>query len=192
MARKLFCGYCLIDVIEDYQKDKRSSLCRIRVTKTHSLSRGDPSRWERELLNKVVMTSLNEGRRARRWGIFFKSLTFLYLFLLLTIWWSDDIDVKMAGSEKHTALVEVNGIIAPDTKASADKVVTGLRNAFEDKNTKGVILRLNTPGGSPVQSRLHQSGRSPALRGKISRYPALCGDRRYVCLRWLLHRGGGG
>jgi protease-4 len=105
------------------------------------------------LLNKVVMTSLNEGRRARRWGIFFKSLTFLYLFLLLTIWWSDDIDVKMAGSEKHTALVEVNGIIAPDTKASADKVVTGLRNAFEDKNTKGVILRLNTPGGSPVQSR---------------------------------------
>ncbi|MBA1332972.1 peptidase S49, partial [Candidatus Endoriftia persephone str. Guaymas] len=54
---------------------------------------------------------------------------------------------------KHTALVEVNGIIAPDTKASADKVVTGLRNAFEDKNTKGVILRLNTPGGSPVQSR---------------------------------------
>jgi len=113
---------------------------------------GDPSRWERELVNKVVMRSLTESRRSRRWGIFFKSLTFLYLFLLLTIWWSGDIEVEMVGGE-HTALVEVTGIIAPDTKASADKVIAGLRDAFEDKNTKGVILRLNTPGGSPVQSR---------------------------------------
>ncbi|MGD8932067.1 MAG: S49 family peptidase [Chromatiales bacterium] len=110
--------------------------------------------WERELLNKVVMASMTEARRSRRWGIFFKLLTFSYLFLLLGLLiWSDGWDMNQAILKEHTALVEVNGLIAPETKASADLIVTGLRNAFEDKKTKGVILRLNTPGGSPVQSR---------------------------------------
>ena len=110
--------------------------------------------WERELLNKVVMASVTESRRSRRWGIFFKLLTFSYLFLLLALlFWSDDWDKSQAALKEHTALVEVSGLIAPETKASADKIVTGLRNAFEDKKTKGVILRMNTPGGSPVQSR---------------------------------------
>jgi protease-4 len=110
--------------------------------------------WERELLNKVVMASMTETRRSRRWGIFFKLLTFAYLFLLLALLiWSGDLDVSQASLTEHTALVKVDGLITPETKASADKIVTGLRNAFEDKKTKGVILRLNTPGGSPVQSR---------------------------------------
>jgi protease-4 len=110
--------------------------------------------WERELLNKVVMASVIENRRSRRWGIFFKLLTFAYLFLLLAMLiWSDEWDMSQAALKEHTALVEVSGLIAPETKASADKIVTGLRKAFEDKKTKGVILRMNTPGGSPVQSR---------------------------------------
>jgi protease-4 len=67
--------------------------------------------------------------------------------------WSDEWDMSQAALKEHTALVEVSGLIAPETKASADKIVTGLRKAFEDKKTKGVILRMNTPGGSPVQSR---------------------------------------
>lgn len=53
---------------------------------------------------------------------------------------------------KHTALVEVEGVIADDSNASADNVITGLRAAFKDKNTQGVILRINSPGGSPVQA----------------------------------------
>ena len=117
-------------------------------------SPSNPANWERELLDKMVMSSVVENRRGRRWGIFFKFLTFAYLFLLLAmLMWSDGWDVTQATLKEHTALVEVDGIIAPDTKASADKIVTGLRNAFKDKKTKGVILRMNTPGGSPVQSR---------------------------------------
>lgn len=117
-------------------------------------SQSNPANWERELLDKMVMSSVVENRRSRRWGIFFKFLTFAYLFLLLAMLiWSDEWDVTQASLKEHTALVEVDGIIAPDTKASADKIVTGLRNAFKDKKTKGVILRMNTPGGSPVQSR---------------------------------------
>ena len=106
------------------------------------------------MLHQMLMTTVAENRRSRRWGIFFKFLTFGYLFLLLGLFfWSGDMDAVKSAGKEHTALVEVDGLIASDTKASADKVITGLRNAFEDKKTKGVILRMNTPGGSPVQSR---------------------------------------
>ncbi|MCU7933414.1 MAG: S49 family peptidase [Candidatus Thiodiazotropha sp. (ex Dulcina madagascariensis)] len=117
-------------------------------------NQSEPSRWERDLLNRMVMATVAENRRSRRWGIFFKLLTFGYLFLILGLFlWGDKLQVAKTGAEAHTALVEVKGLISSETKASADKVVTGLRSAFEDKKTKGVILRMNTPGGSPVQSR---------------------------------------
>ncbi|MCU7919535.1 MAG: S49 family peptidase [Candidatus Thiodiazotropha sp. (ex Epidulcina cf. delphinae)] len=117
-------------------------------------NQSEPSRWERDLLNRMVMATVAENRRSRRWGIFFKLLTFAYLFLILGLFlWGDKLQVAQTSAEAHTALVEVKGLISSETKASADKVVTGLRNAFEDKKTKGVILRMNTPGGSPVQSR---------------------------------------
>ncbi|MES9945468.1 MAG: signal peptide peptidase SppA [Candidatus Thiodiazotropha sp.] len=117
-------------------------------------NQSEPSRWERDLLNRMVMATVTENRRGRRWGIFFKLLTFGYLFLILGVFlWGDKLQVAQTTAEEYTALVEVKGLISSETKASADNIVTGLRNAFEDKKTKGVILRLNTPGGSPVQSR---------------------------------------
>jgi protease IV len=119
-----------------------------------SRNQDEPSRWEREMLQQMLNASLNENRRRRRWGIFFKFLGFSYLFLLLGLmFWSGDMDLSQASAKEHTAVVKVEGVIAAETKASADKIVTGLRNAFEDEKTKGVILRLNTPGGSAVQSR---------------------------------------
>ncbi|MEW8505126.1 MAG: S49 family peptidase [Candidatus Thiodiazotropha sp.] len=117
-------------------------------------SQSEPGRWERDLLNQMVMATVAENRRSRRWGVFFKLLTFGYLFLLLGIFlWGDKLQVAKSVAEEHTALIEVNGLISSETKASADNIVTGLRSAFEDEKTKGVILRMNTPGGSPVQSR---------------------------------------
>ncbi|MCU7948364.1 MAG: S49 family peptidase [Candidatus Thiodiazotropha sp. (ex Cardiolucina cf. quadrata)] len=117
-------------------------------------NQSEPSRWERDLLNRMVMATVAENRRSRRWGIFFKLLTFGYLFLILGLFlWSDKLQVAQSSAKEHTALVEVKGLISSESKASADKIVTGLRSAFEDKKTKGVILRMNTPGGSPVQSR---------------------------------------
>lgn len=112
---------------------------------------GDPD-WEKALVTQVVQDSLNDHRSARRWGNTFKLLTFLYLFALLLILRPLDSWKDLGLSEKHTALIEVKGVIAPETQASADKLVTALREAFEDKNTKGVILRINSPGGSPVQA----------------------------------------
>lgn len=107
--------------------------------------------WERDVLNRLAFASLNEQRRARRWGIFFKLLFFVYLFAIffyLPGQWS----TAPITHAEHTALVELDGVIASNTPANADDLAGGLRRAFEAKNAKGVILRINSPGGSPVQA----------------------------------------
>jgi protease-4 len=111
----------------------------------------DDKSWQ--LLEKAVLAGVQEQRRSRRWGILFKSLTFLYLFAALALF-SPVFDLQKAASRSasHTALIEVRGVIADEESASADNVVSGVRAAFEDPRTKGVILRINSPGGSPVQS----------------------------------------
>jgi len=108
--------------------------------------------WERQILEKVAMSAVVEQRRARRWGILFKFLIFAYLFVVLFIGmgWITRKDGSSSG--KHTALVEVNGVVSSSSAASADNVIAGLTEAFKDKRTQGVILRINSPGGSPVQS----------------------------------------
>lgn len=108
--------------------------------------------WERETLEKLAFSALKEQTKARRWGIFFKLLTFAYVtFLLLMVFeWRGDGDLIADG--KHTALVELEGVIDAKGDASAEKIASALQTAFKDKNTQGVILRINSPGGSPVQS----------------------------------------
>ena len=115
------------------------------------MSENNTSGWERAVLEKVALAAVTEQRRARRWGIFFKFLIFAYLFIMLFIamgWFGK----KDGAHDKHTALVEINGVIAPGSAASADAVMQGLADAFKDKRTQGVVLRINSPGGSPVQS----------------------------------------
>ena len=109
--------------------------------------------WERGVLEKLAMSAIQEQRRARHWGIFFKTLTFGYLFLilLLVMGWVGTPENAL-GTVKHTALVDMQGVIAPDSQASADNLIPSLQDAFEDKDTQGVILRINSPGGSPVQA----------------------------------------
>src|SRR5438874_6316866 len=109
--------------------------------------------WERELVTKLATAALREQRRARLWGIFFKLLFFAYVTLIVVyaVDWKGRGD--MTGGKKHTAMVEVSGIIAPGSDASAEKVTGALQAAFKDKNTQGVILRINSPGGSPVQAQ---------------------------------------
>ena len=107
--------------------------------------------WERAVLEKVALSAIQEQRSARRWGVFFKSAFLLYLVVLLFIGmgWVGKHDALPG---KHTALVEINGIISSNSQASADKIVSGLQAAFKDKNTQGVVIRINSPGGSPVQA----------------------------------------
>ena len=109
-------------------------------------------KFEQSLVNELAREVLHEQRRNRRWGIFFKGLFALYLLTFLVIFFAKNTEISSFSAEKHTALVEINGVIATNTEARADYVVTGLRHAFEDENTQGIILRINSPGGSPVQA----------------------------------------
>jgi protease-4 len=107
--------------------------------------------WERNVIEKLATAALKEQRRSRRWGILFKLLGFAYFTVLLLValdWRGQD----GLTSGKHTALIDVVGVIDPKGDASADRVTEALQNAFKNKNTQGVILRINSPGGSPVQA----------------------------------------
>lgn len=111
-----------------------------------------PRGREWDLLEKVVMSSVEEQRRARRWGIFFKLLTFSYVLFFFWIIFGGH-GVEQAGiAGVHTAVVQVTGEIADDTEANADAIIAGLQAAFESPKSKAVVLRINSPGGSPVQS----------------------------------------
>lgn len=120
------------------------------------MSQTNSPEWERSVLEKLANGALIEQRRTRRWNIFFRVLVFAYLFLLLFLynpqWQRFFTKLDFDTTKKHTALVELKGVIAAGSDASADNVITGLRHAFGDENTAGVILRINSPGGSPVQS----------------------------------------
>ncbi|MRD72865.1 S49 family peptidase [Rhodocyclus tenuis] len=107
--------------------------------------------WERLLLEKIAFSTLQEQRVKRRWGIFFKSAVLVYLIavLALVVDWGDS--DKLAEG-RHTAVIYLHGVIEPGGEASAEKITGALQAAFEDKGTAGVVLRINSPGGSPVQS----------------------------------------
>jgi protease-4 len=132
--------------------------------------------WERKTIEKLAFAAMEEQRRSRRWGIFFKSLTFLYLITLLLIgmdWIGKDAVAKL----DHTALIDIQGVIGADADVDAESVVSSLQAAFENKRTKGLILRINSPGGSPVQSGIinDEIKRLRALHPEVPVY-AVVGD----------------
>jgi protease-4 len=111
------------------------------------------SDWQRQTIEKLAFSALKEQRRARHWGIFFKSLTFIYLFILL-FYAMDWIGEGPSANLDHTALIDIQGVIGSDAEVNADSVINSLQSAYDNKHTKGVILRINSPGGSPVQAGL--------------------------------------
>jgi len=109
----------------------------------------DKENGQEQWVKAFIKESFSEQKKSRRWGILFKSLTFVYLFVALIL-------LVNSGSTKeekeHTAMVTLNGIIAADEDANANMIVTGLRAAFKNEFSKAVMLVINSPGGSPVQA----------------------------------------
>jgi protease-4 len=107
--------------------------------------------WERELVEKLALATLNEQRARRRWSVFFR---FAALAVAITgLWLAFDLGgtaTEPVGA--HTALIEIDGTIESNTSGSADVVIPALNRAYLDDNAVGVILRINSPGGSPVQA----------------------------------------
>jgi protease-4 len=108
--------------------------------------------WERRVLERLATDGLREQRRARRWGIFFKLLAFGFLFFVLFAALGAWTGSERLCLDKCTAMVEIQGEIDATSRASADNVIAGLQAAFKNKGTQGVVLKINSPGGSPVQA----------------------------------------
>jgi len=109
--------------------------------------------WERQVLERLALETLAEQRRRRRWGIFFKLLGFAYLGFIIYLAgdWGTPAE-KLADGHGYTALVSIEGVIDAGGDASAERVIASLQGAFADKAVRGVVLRVNSPGGSPVQA----------------------------------------
>jgi protease-4 len=108
--------------------------------------------WARGIIERLASEGLREMQRARRWGIFFKLLTLLLLFSALILIAGTLSESARGCLDKCTALVEMRGELDADGPVSADNVMAGLQAAFKSKGTQGVVLRINSPGGSPVQA----------------------------------------
>jgi len=108
---------------------------------------------ERNVLERLLLAHLNEQRRTRRWGVFFKLIGVVWLFLVFFMLLGQ-FDGEFVSTEPHTALVDINGEIGGDDGVTADTLIGALNTAFDDKHTKAVVLRINSPGGSPVHAGL--------------------------------------
>ncbi|NKJ48287.1 S49 family peptidase [Burkholderia sp. SG-MS1] len=128
----------------------------------------DAPGWERAALERIALAAITEQRAARRWKIFFR---FLFLVVLLLLVWgafsfSGD---RVAVTGRHTAMIALDGEISADTNANAEDVNAALQSAFEDSGTAGVILRCNSPGGSPVQAGIIYN----EIRRLRAKYPSI-------------------
>ena len=95
---------------------------------------------------------LAEQRRSRRWSVVFRCLLWLYLFGVLAVATLPLATQRLPASERHTAVVQIEGLIAPGMPASADKVITALTRAADNPHVAGIIIDINSPGGTPVQA----------------------------------------
>ncbi|MFQ3176344.1 MAG: protease-4 [Psychromonas sp.] len=106
-------------------------------------------RW----IKAFIKENFAEQKKTRRWGVFFKSLTFLYLFGAVFLFFNAQTNLLSdQQKEPHTAMVQIKGAIAADKEANANTIVTGLRAAFKNEFSQAVMLVINSPGGSPVQA----------------------------------------
>lgn len=104
------------------------------------------------LLNQVILDYMKEQKRKRRWRWIFKSLLVLVvLFFFIKLSYLDD-SSNLASVKPHVGLIDISGTIFEGQSASADNFAKGLKNAYDNKNMKALILRINSPGGSPVQA----------------------------------------
>ena len=108
--------------------------------------------WERQALEHLLLENLKETRKARRWKAVFRILTLLVFVGVILAVFDFHLPGRGMGMEKHTALVTLEGEISSSSMANALDINSSLTAAFENENSAGVVLRINSPGGSPVQA----------------------------------------
>lgn len=108
--------------------------------------------WERQALEHLLLENLKETRKARRWKAVFRVLTLIVFVGAILVIFDFQLPGGRMGTEKHTALVSLEGEISSSSMANALDINSSLTAAFENEDSVGVVLRINSPGGSPVQA----------------------------------------
>ena len=108
--------------------------------------------WERQALEHLLLENLKETRKARRWKAVFRVLTLLVMIAVVLAVFDVHLPGRGMTTEKHTALVALEGEISSSSMANAADINASLTAAFENEHSAGVVLRINSPGGSPVQA----------------------------------------
>lgn len=117
------------------------------------ISQAGSTEKEWRLIERVVMANTHELRKTRRWGIFFKLLTFIYLFgIFIYFIVASPGSYELGNTGGHTAVVAIEGTISEGEAASSGAIISSMRRALEHPDTKALVLRINSPGGSPVQA----------------------------------------
>jgi protease IV len=109
------------------------------------------AREQEPVFAELARDFLRERRAERRWRVVFRLFWLALGALLVYSLWLQGRHVTPSATP-HTALVEVRGEIAADTEASAELLLAALKDAFKDEAAQAVVLRINSPGGSPVQA----------------------------------------
>ncbi|MEK9825858.1 MAG: S49 family peptidase [Methylotenera sp.] len=121
------------------------------MSEQNSQQSSNDAKWQRDVIEKLAFAAINEQKTARRWSTLFKGLAFIY-FLILILMALGIVSNGKKTYEAHTALIDISGVIEAGGEVNADAVLSSLRDAYDNKATKGIILRINSPGGSPVQA----------------------------------------
>lgn len=142
-------------------------------------SENSHSEFEQSLVNQLAREFLAEQRRARRWNIAFKLFIAFFMTVFLAAYLIGKMDISPGGLKhgRHTALIDIQGVISGAGQVRSDYVTASLRAAYEDTNTAGIIIRINSPGGSPVQAG-HVNDEINRLKNKHPDIPvyAVIGD----------------
>ncbi len=118
----------------------------------HNQNDNTNQHWERQALEHLLLENLKETRRARRWKAVFRVLTLLIMIAVVLAVFDIRLPGHRMGVEKHTALVKLEGEISSSSMANASDINASLTAAFENEHSAGVVLQINSPGGSPVQA----------------------------------------
>jgi protease-4 len=130
-----------------------------------------------DMLEKLVLENLKETRKRRRWGIFFKFIFLAYFVALLFIYFSPFKSNDSSLDKPYAAVINIHGVISADSDANSKSIISSLKQAFKDKKAKAVILDINSPGGSPVESdAIFQEIRYLEKENPDLKVYALCGD----------------
>jgi protease-4 len=120
--------------------------------------------WEKNTIENIAMESFAQQKTSRRWGIFFKLITLIYIgwFLFFVL---NSSNTSSIATGDFTALINLNGEIGVDSEVSATNIKSSLKEVYENPGTKALILAINSPGGSPVQSGI--------INDEINRYKSI-------------------